>query len=149
MLNTISGSWIINTGASDHMTYDLNLFSRTTSLPTPIKVTIPDDTLKPVTLAGDVQISPTLTLHNALFVPDFKYNLLSVAKFLNDSTCCTIFYPNHCVFQDLSTRLLVAVGKKECGLYTIETTHCRDRASNIAATISEVSSSPTSSATKN
>jgi len=136
VLNTILGSWIIDTGASDHMNYDLNLFSRTTSLPTPIKVTLPDGTLKPVTLVGDVQISPTLTLHNALFMPD---NLLSVAKFLNDSTCCTIFYPNHCIFQDLSTRLLVAVDRKAGGLYTLENTHSRGR----------VSSSPASSATKN
>ena len=98
VLNTITGSWIIDTGASDHMTYDLSLFSRTTSLSTPIKVTLPDGTLKPVTLVGDIQLSPTLTLQTVLFVPDFKYNLFSVAKFLDDSSCCTTFYPTHCVF---------------------------------------------------
>ena len=75
VLNGARGSWIIDTGASDHMTFDFKLFSNTTSLSNPVNVTLPDGSLKPVTLVGDIQLSPTLLLHNVLFVPDFKYNL--------------------------------------------------------------------------
>ena len=113
------GSWIIDTGASDHMTFDLNLFSNAKSLPTPISITPPDGTLKPVTTIGDIPLSSTLKLQNVLYVPDFKYNLLSVEKFLTDNHYCSIFYPSYCVFQDLSTKQIMAVGQKAGGLYTL------------------------------
>jgi len=53
-------SWIIDTGASDHMTFDLSLFSNTKSLPIPISITLPDGTLKPVTTVGVIPLTSTL-----------------------------------------------------------------------------------------
>jgi len=97
VLNSAFGSWIIDTGASDHMTFDSNLFSHTTTLLSPVSVPLPDGTLKPVTITGDIPLSST-TLHNVLYVPNFKYNLLSVAKFLADDQHCTIFYPSYLCF---------------------------------------------------
>ena len=68
---------------------------------------------------------------------DFKYNLLSVTEFLTDNYCCTTFYPTHCVFQDLSTKLIVVIGKKASGLYTFDSSHPRQKASISIADISE------------
>ena len=138
VLNGAQGSWIIDTGASDHMTFDFILFSNTSTLPFPVHVTLPDGSIKPVTLVDDIQLSPSLNLRNVLFVPDFKYSLLSVAKFLTDNYCCTVFYPTHRVFQDLSTKLIVAVGKKAGGLYTFDSSHLKAKAltSDVSATSS-------------
>ena len=102
------------------MTFNFSLFSTTKTLTTPIHVTLPDSSSKPVTVLGTIPISSTLSLNNVLYVPNFKYNLLLVAKFLVDNSYCTIFYPSHCLFQDLSTNMTVAVGKKACGLYTFD-----------------------------
>jgi len=69
VMNGAQGSWIIDTGTSDHMHFDFGLFSNTSSLSKPGHVTLPDGSLKPVTLVGVIQLSPTLLLHNVLFVP--------------------------------------------------------------------------------
>jgi len=98
VLNNAQGSCIIDTGASYHMTFDFNLFSRTTSLLNPINVTLPDGSFKAITLVSDRQLLPTLQLHNVLLVPDFTCNLLLKANFLTDNYGYTIFYPTHCVF---------------------------------------------------
>ena len=64
-----------------------------------------------------------------------------MAKFLTDNYCCTTFYPIHCVSQDLSTKLIVAVGKKVGVLYTIDSSHLKAKISALAANASAVSPS--------
>ena len=59
------GSWIIDTGASDHMTFDPTLFSHTKTLPHPISVTLPDGSIKPVTIIGDIPLSCLLYTSDA------------------------------------------------------------------------------------
>jgi len=140
VLKGVLSSWIINTGASDHMTFNLDLFSTTTSLHNPVFVTLPDATLKTVTTIGNIPISSSLTLHDVLYVPDFKYNLLSVGKFLTDNPCSTTFYSTHCIFQDLSTKLIMAVGKKAGGLYTL-TSPSKDKIPIPAVNVSEARTS--------
>jgi len=73
VLNSALGSWM-DTRDSDHMTFSSNLFSKTTPLHSSIFVTLRDGILKPVTIIGDILLSPTLTLHGVVYVPNFKYN---------------------------------------------------------------------------
>jgi len=53
--NCYHGSWIIDTGASDLMTYDLKSFKTIKLLDTPIHITLPDGSAKLVTHVGHVQ----------------------------------------------------------------------------------------------
>ena len=50
--NGCCGSWIVDTGASDHMTSNLKFFTNLQPLKKPIHVTLPDGSLKVVTHAG-------------------------------------------------------------------------------------------------
>jgi len=117
VVHSDSGSWILDTGASVRTTPNLALFANHTSLLKPIHVKLPDGTLKLISHARQVTLSPTVTLNNVLHVPEFKHNLLYVGKLLSDNKLCAIFYPDSCFFQDLSTRLNVATRKKAGGLY--------------------------------
>jgi len=69
------GSWIVDTGASDHMTSDLTQLQNLQPLPSPIQVILPDGNLKHVTHAGQICLS-SLLIHPVLYVPDFRFNLL-------------------------------------------------------------------------
>lgn len=76
----IASSWIIDTGATDHMCSHKHLMSNLRSLNYPVHISIPNGNFLKVTHIGSVVLSPTLTLQNVLFVPNFHYNLLSVSK---------------------------------------------------------------------
>lgn len=52
-----------------------------------------------------------------LYIHDFKYNLLSVAKLSRDLNCCVMFYRNIVVFQNLSNGRVVQISKEPNGLY--------------------------------
>jgi len=43
-------AWVVDTGASDHMSYDVQLFDRLDNLSKPIYITLPDGSVKHVTL---------------------------------------------------------------------------------------------------
>ena len=75
--------WIIDTSASDNMSPHITLFSTTFILTNPIIVHLPDGTSKLVTTAGQIHLTPSAMLLDVLYVPVFKFNLLSVGKLLN------------------------------------------------------------------
>ena len=101
MLHDCLGSWIVDTGASNHMTHNPHLLSHLTSLAKPTFVTLPNGTSKPVFHIGQVRLTPTLTLDKVLHVPEFKFNLLLVSQLVTHNDMCVMFFPDTCVFQDL------------------------------------------------
>lgn len=68
-----NGSWIVDTGASDHMTSNLNQLKNLKPLPPPITITLPNGSLKNMTQVAQVHIPPNLTLHNVLHVFESFY----------------------------------------------------------------------------
>ncbi|OIT01449.1 hypothetical protein A4A49_59809, partial [Nicotiana attenuata] len=73
-------SWILDTGASEHMNFDKSILFDTNILPYPLIVNLPYSYKIKVTHAGRVTLFPDLVLNRVLFVPSFKFNLLSVHK---------------------------------------------------------------------
>ena len=96
--NSDSVPWVIDIGASDQKTNDFNLFTPHKILSSPIHITLPDGALKQVSIIGKTPLNSQLTLHNALYVPGFKFNLLSVSKLLPNCSLCALFYPDKCLF---------------------------------------------------
>lgn len=54
---TYHNTWIIDTGASDHMAYDLNCFASIQTLKHPLHVVLPDGTVKNVTQIGTISLT--------------------------------------------------------------------------------------------
>lgn len=71
-------TWIIDTGASDYMCHNKDLFDSFVTLDKPNSITLPDGKCVLVTHAGTVTFKNHLTLHGVLYIPSFRYNLLSV-----------------------------------------------------------------------
>lgn len=92
-------SWIIDSGASEHMTGAYNIFSTYTCFISPRTITLADGSVSPIFGIGTVILSPTLTLRNVLFVSKLAYNLLSISKITVDSDCVANFSPKSCVFR--------------------------------------------------
>ncbi|KAK4400358.1 hypothetical protein Sango_1141900 [Sesamum angolense] len=113
-------SWIIDSGASAHMCANAAAFNQLTPLRNKASIKLPDGTTQEVKFAGDIHIHGDLTLTHVLFVPTFKYNLLSVSKLCKDRHCRIIFTQQKCVVQDLQTKEVLAVGKQEGRLYLLD-----------------------------
>uniref|UniRef100_A0A2N9G0B3 Integrase catalytic domain-containing protein n=1 Tax=Fagus sylvatica TaxID=28930 RepID=A0A2N9G0B3_FAGSY len=111
-----SPSWVIDSGASDHMTGNSSLLSHTSSPCSPSFVTVANGTKTPVQGKGTVTTS-NLTLSDVLYLPEFPFNLLSVHKLTLALNCSVAFYPSHCEFQDLKTKRMIGGGFVKDGLY--------------------------------
>jgi predicted aspartyl protease len=74
-----NGTWVIDTGATDHMVHSTKLFTKITST-LHTSVELPNGESALVTHIGTVKISESLILVDVLCVPSFSFNLISVSK---------------------------------------------------------------------
>lgn len=110
-------SWIIDSGATDHMTPDYEHLSHPVPLSKPTQINLPTGDTAIISHQGTVKLNTGLTLHNVLCVPSFQHRLLSVRKLIADSNCQVQFYSTHCVILDNCSKEIIAVGKAHQGLY--------------------------------
>ncbi|KAG5603370.1 hypothetical protein H5410_034740 [Solanum commersonii] len=115
-----SGTWIIDSGASEHMCFNSESFISLSTLRIPININLPNSHFITVTHIGSVQIFSDLTLHNVLYVPSFKYNLLSVHKFSSQFNYTVLFNSNNSMLQGHSMKRPQAFGEAREGLYLLQ-----------------------------
>jgi hypothetical protein len=89
--------WIVDSGATDHMTHEQNEMINK-KRPHKDGIINANGKIYPVTGAGDIKLSPTLSLDNTLLVPSLSTKLISVGKLTQDLNCVALMYPTHCVF---------------------------------------------------
>ncbi|XP_070003236.1 uncharacterized protein [Nicotiana sylvestris] len=111
--------WIIDSGASDHMTSNKSLLLNTQTLPIPYLVSLPNGYKVKVTNIGFLTLSPNLILHNVLYIPSFHYNLISVYKLVARPGHIVEFTNVGCTFQGPSLKKPVVLGRPENGLYKL------------------------------
>jgi len=112
--------WILDSGASDHMSHDAKLLHDLKSLVHPITVSLPNGQQVQVSHCGILKLNNSIELENVLLVPQFKYNLLSVKQLAKQLHCNVIFSEETCSLQGLSLRRPVVVGKEVFGLYLLD-----------------------------
>ncbi|KAK8322328.1 hypothetical protein V6Z11_A12G164100 [Gossypium hirsutum] len=116
--SSTSSSWILNTRATNHMTFDFQCLNSSVALaPNSSCVQLPNGKSTFVTYVGHLILSPTYKLTNVLHIPDFNYNLLSVSQLTKDLNCFVSFYPSFCLLQDLCSGRMLGIGKEHADLY--------------------------------
>ncbi|XP_074266457.1 uncharacterized protein LOC141589731 [Silene latifolia] len=111
-------SHIVDTGASVHITSNILLLHHVKVLAKPVYVGLPDGTIKLVHKTGQVYLNEHITLHDVLLIPDFKQNLLFVARLITATGLTVSFLKNKCVFQDPTSRT-VADAQRIGNLYRL------------------------------
>lgn len=104
-----NGKWIINTGASDHMTNNPHQLQSIKSSSQSI-ISTANGSASPVTGEGPVTLSDTLTLDTVLVVLSLSYNLLSVSQITQTLSCTVPFWLVFCIFLDILTRQILGCG---------------------------------------
>ena len=116
------GPWILDSGASDHLSDNKDLFSSLT-------ITSP---LSKITLANGTQIMakgiryacplPSLPLTYVFYVPNSPFNLISISKLIYDLNCLITFSHSSVTLQYRSTKRTIGIGHESQGLYHLSST---------------------------
>lgn len=112
----ITASWILDTGATDHMVCSSSIFSSNTTFVS-FSVTLPNGDMASVSHVGTIKFIDPIILENVLCVPLFSFNLISARKITQSLNCCLILLSKTCFIHDLSTWTMAGMDKMHQGLY--------------------------------
>ncbi|WVZ08647.1 hypothetical protein V8G54_021993 [Vigna mungo] len=113
-------TWIIDSGASDHVSSSLNLYSSYKTID-PVTVKLPNGQQTIASYSGTMQINDSLCISNVLYLPQFNFNLISVSKLTTVHNCQLIFLDNQCFIQDRHSKRMIGIVDAQDGLYTLKT----------------------------
>lgn len=114
--NLFFESWIIDTGATNHMTgsreylMDIKFMS-------PVRIKLPDGRFTVAVQKGLVPMGTQITLREVFLVEGLSCHLISVSQLTRDSTCIFQISDKFCTIQDRTTRTLIGAGEQIHGLY--------------------------------
>ncbi|XP_073260909.1 uncharacterized protein [Populus alba] len=114
-----SFSWILDTGATDHIICSPLLFESIILPKTQNNVHLPNGQHVPILFTGTVRFSPDIILYNALYVPAFNINLISVSRLTAANTVGLFFLHTKCILQDLSKWKMIGLAEAESSLYKL------------------------------
>ncbi|XP_056697640.1 uncharacterized protein [Spinacia oleracea] len=112
--------WIMDSGASDHMTGILDLLTNVRKAPSNLTINLPTGAREMITHYCDITLSNGLEMMNVLYVPQFKHNLVSIHKLYKDNLCDVMFSPRTCTVVDSLTKELRGKGEMKHGLYYLK-----------------------------
>ncbi|KAJ9670976.1 hypothetical protein PVL29_027114 [Vitis rotundifolia] len=111
------GPWILDSGASDHISGNKDLFysiTTTSALPT---VTLVNGSQTMAKGFGFAHPLPSLPLHSVLYAPECPFNLISISKITRTLNCSITFSDKFVTLQDRSTGKTIGIGRESQGLY--------------------------------
>ena len=100
-----NSSWILDSGASKHVTGRPNEFISYKLYPSSYKETIQtaDGTFQPIKGIGTVKCTPSITLSSVLYVPSFPVNLVSISSLVDQLDCRVSLDRENCLIQERKT----------------------------------------------
>ena len=115
-----TNSWIIDSGATAHMTPYQDKFKNIKKLNAPISVTLGNGKEIIAEMAETIQLTEDVKLENVLYCPELDANLLSV-KAATENGCCGYFEnTGFCLWKG---KQKVLYGRRMNGLYIFCPTH--------------------------
>ncbi|RVW26169.1 Retrovirus-related Pol polyprotein from transposon TNT 1-94 [Vitis vinifera] len=117
------GPWILDSGASDHLSGNKDLFSSittTSALPTVTLANGSQTVAKGIGLALPL---PSLPLTSVLYTPECPFNLISISKITRTLNCSITFSDKFVTLQDRSTGKTIGIGRESQGLYHLTSIH--------------------------
>lgn len=114
-----SQSWVIDSGATHHVSHDRNQFvTMTDSIDK--SVTLPTGIVVKIQGVGQIRLNDYLILNNVLYIPDFRLNLLSISQLTYIYIGChVIFDQSTFLIQDPIRGLTIGLGEEVSNLFVL------------------------------
>ena len=115
-------NWILDSGASRHVTGATSEFASYTQYPPTRRETIQtaDGTPQPIKGVGIVQCTPTIKLSSVLHVPAFPVNLISLSALVDQLDCRVILDHEGCLIQERRTGKYLGTATRHSGLWYMD-----------------------------
>ncbi|RVW70757.1 Retrovirus-related Pol polyprotein from transposon RE1 [Vitis vinifera] len=111
------GPWILDSGASDHLSGNKDLFSSITTTSALPNVTLANGSQTVAKGIGLALPLPSLPLTSVLYTPECTFNLISISKITRTLNCSITFSDKFVTLQDRSTGKTIGIGCESQGLY--------------------------------
>lgn len=112
-------AWIIDSGATHHVSHDRNMFTDYKPLDQTY-VTLPNGYTVSIVGVGSIHLTNSITLFNVLYILEFKFNLLSVSVLTKTLNSEVSFTATDCYIQDLTQALMISQGSQVGNLYVLD-----------------------------
>ncbi|RVW67772.1 Retrovirus-related Pol polyprotein from transposon TNT 1-94 [Vitis vinifera] len=106
-----------NSGASDHISGNKDLFSSITTISALPTVTLANGSQTMAKGFGFAHHLPSLPLHSILYAPECPFNLISITKITRTLNYSITFSNKFVTLQDQSTGKTIGIGRESQGLY--------------------------------
>jgi len=116
---TAPSTWVIKCGGSNHMIENKGILSTLISISS-LLVTLANGSTTYTEGAGIANATPSLLFSYVLYIPKFKFNLLSISQLTKSLNYSMTSFQNHCVFEKLETQRTIVIGRESGGLYHLE-----------------------------
>lgn len=84
------------------------------------QVQLPTGETRRITNLGSSSILDSQAIKEVLYVPHFRYNLLSVSKITKKTVLFISFLSDCCVFQDIYSEKVKGIGRVDHSLYVLD-----------------------------
>lgn len=117
-----NSSWILDSGASKHVTGRSSEFASYKLYPSSYKKTVQtaDGTFQPIRGVGTVKCTPSITLSSVLYVPSFGVNLVSISSLVDQLDCQIFLDRENCIIQERKTGRRLGTGVRHNGLWYLD-----------------------------
>ncbi|RVW63210.1 Retrovirus-related Pol polyprotein from transposon RE1 [Vitis vinifera] len=111
------GPWILDSGSSDHISGNKDLFSSITTTSILPTVTLANGSQTMAKGFGFAHSLPFLPLHSVLYAPECPCNLISISKITRTLNRSITFSDKFVTLQDRSTGKTIGIGRESQGPY--------------------------------
>jgi hypothetical protein len=111
--------WIIDSGATDHMTCNKNKLTNIVQNKDPQHVIVANGNKVQIHGFGTTKVLAK-DVNTILYLPEFNSNLLSISKITRELNCDVIFSSNKVTFQDRESGKKIGEGCLQNGLYYLD-----------------------------
>ncbi|KAJ9697586.1 hypothetical protein PVL29_009423 [Vitis rotundifolia] len=117
------GPWILDSGASNHISSNKDLFSSITTTSALLTVTLSNGSQTVAKGIGLAHPLPSLPLTSVLYTPECSFNLISISKITRTLNCSITFSDKFVTLQDRRTGKTIGIGRESHGLYHLTSPH--------------------------
>jgi hypothetical protein len=131
--NTVHNFWVIDSGASDHITNKMTSLLHFEKITSPTHISVANGKHVPVKGRRKIKLLTENIKSLVLYVLSFPFQLVSINKVTQTLNCRVIFDYHQVLFQDHATKMMIGEGFIFQGLYYFSNNSKRPQISTLSS----------------